>query len=275
MTDARVRAPPALDALVVLDGDEFLPAIGLDGADTDRLLAGVVSSASEDDEPAGWAALVGPTLTHVAVTRVNASAVRLRLPITPMYSLQAPETIVANYNTTADPAVAIPSGRPVFATLGRIDPAGPPRARLHGELFDALEERWLRANPAATVWPLLNVSLCCNLSFGYSGVSNVTRAALLAGLSSAQDEENGWNARIAPTVSVVEVRPTSMAFSIAPNREYAVMAPETLSLTIPQSALYVCEDDLPPPAPTARSWRQSAARRASASVATSPPTLRS
>ena len=42
--------------------------------------------------------------------------------------------------------------------------------------------------------------------------------------------------------SVVEVRPTSMAFSIAPNREYAVMAPETLSLTIPQSALYVCED---------------------------------
>ena len=55
------------------------------------------------------------------------------------------------------------------------------------------------------------------------------RAALLAGLSSAQDEDNGWNARIAPTVSVVEVRPTSMAFSIAPNREYAVMAPETLS----------------------------------------------
>ena len=95
------------------------------------------------------------------------------------------------------------------------------------------------------MWPLLNVSLCCNLSFGYSGVSNVTRAALLAGLSSAQDEDNGWNARIAPTVSVVEVRPTSMAFSIAPNREYAVMAPETLSLTIPQSALYVCEDDLP------------------------------
>ena len=52
VTDARVRAPPALDALIVLDGDEFLPAIGLDGADTDRLLAGVVSSASEDDEPA-------------------------------------------------------------------------------------------------------------------------------------------------------------------------------------------------------------------------------
>ena len=236
-----------------------------------------MSSASEDDEPAGWAALVGPTLTHVAVTRVNASAVRLRLPITPMYSLQAPETIVANYNPTADPAVAITlSGRPVFATLGRIDPA----ARLARGCTASSSTPSRSAGSAPTrrrrCGRCSTSLLCCNLSFGYAGgVSNVTRAALLAGLSSAQDEENGWNARIAPTVSVVEVRPTSMAFSIAPNREYAVMAPETLSLTIPQSALYVCEDDLPPAGPNGTFVAPSAARRASASAATSPPTLRS
>ena len=47
-------------------------------------------------------ARVSPRLTYRDLLRLNRSAVRLRIPSSPGYSLVAPETIVLNLNASAD-----------------------------------------------------------------------------------------------------------------------------------------------------------------------------
>ena len=164
-----------------------------------------------------------------------------------------------------------PLRAPRRATLGRIDPAVA-RARLHGELFDALEERWLRANPAATVWPLLNVSLCCNLVARVQRRLRVTRGPRRAELGTGRGA--GWNARIAPTVSVVEVRRRRWRDRAEP-RIRGDGARDALAHDPAVGALRVRGRSAPRRPQRHVRGAKVAARRASASAAMSPPTLRS
>ena len=84
------------------------------------------------------------------------------------------------------------------------------------------------------------------------GIEGKASSQLLRGLASAQSEATGWNAAVQPLLTSADLfrRDAHTVVLTLPQRaNYDVDAPETLSLTIPQSALYVCEDDLPPAGP--------------------------
>lgn len=129
ITDAHVRIGAAgindkLDVDIVLSGDRFVTSVGLAGAATDQLLASVQSTASPASK-FGFEAVVRPLLTRHNVLRLNASALRLRLPASPAYELSEPETLVLNLNATDDSYVPVTTSERLYPVtpLGVLSPA--------------------------------------------------------------------------------------------------------------------------------------------------------
>ena len=62
--------------------------------------------------------------------------------------------------------------------------------------------------------PVLNVSLnlCCNASL--KPLNNETAFLLTRGLRSLQSEPDGWNARIAPNLGVIEVLALTLTLTL-------------------------------------------------------------
>lgn len=71
-------------------------------------------------------------------------------------------------------------------------------------------------------------------------VFNATRAAIIAGMDSAQAEANGWDAEVkAKEVvgAVVRISATVVTITFTASAAYAITAPETITVTVPAAAL--------------------------------------
>ena len=242
-TDRALRSTDSLDLYITLHGDAFVAGVGMPGAASSALLDGLVSS---HDGPAAWAATVRPLLSHTALQRLNQSAVRLRLPPVPRYATEAPETISIYWNVSAPPWDQLPlttSRKSVYARVVVVSPQPAARARLlnarvTSPLLDQLSVASLNGDPTAVDVPVLNVSLnlCCNASL--KPLNNETEYLLTRGLRALHTgEPDGWNARIAPNIGVIQITDASISFRVPPSLDYAISRPETIELVIPAAAL--------------------------------------
>ena len=251
-TDLALRSVAFLDLVVVLDGDYFLPSIGLDSAETTAFLDGLKSDVSAAQNELGWAATVRPLLSHTSLQRLNESAVRLRVPPTPRYRSALHEALTIDWNTTAPAdgsaaaSIAVTTSRkPYHLPLTAIVPTGTPRGVVGGSILASLSADALRGTET-----LLNVTLHLpgNASLR---IDNRTAALLLPHVSAVlpegrredgsvyAEQARGWNAlhRDGGALSVYVMTPTHVSFSVAPAPTYAIAYPETIRVTIPAELL--------------------------------------
>ena len=251
VTDVGVRSPEAtLDLLFLLEGDAFVSSLGLAGAASEAFLNAIQSSdelGSHEGSGApsanehGWVTVVRPLLGFRHLLRLNESAVRLRVPAAPAYRLATAEALVLNLNATAEGYFPVTTSEQGYLVgLPTVHPAStPPLARLHGAFFEAMTAPLLRRDPAAIEAAVLNVSLCCNLTFVLP-MDNWTRLELVHGLrSSVADPEqpSGWNAKIRDGLSVLTLTETELAVVVPPSPTYFIRAIETIVFDLPSHLL--------------------------------------
>eukprot|EP00966_Prymnesium_polylepis_P015171 350514-Prymnesium_polylepis.1 len=201
-TDEMLRAAEAVDAVLALDGDYFKPAIGMDDALTNSFLAGLQSSLVS---ASGWESAVRPLLSRHSLQRINDSAVRLRVPQALAYRLNDTETVMINWNASDATFLPVTTSEQVYySELAVVQPAPLHTATLTGTLLDSFSLATMRQNPAALQeLPVLNVTLTGGATFNVPW-DNYTEVAVVLALRAAQNEPNGFNAVVQPSITVLE-----------------------------------------------------------------------
>ena len=107
------------------------------------------------------------------------------------YSLNATETVYVNWNASETSYLPVTmSEQPYLSTLAIVQPSPTHTATLSGSLLESLTLSALQTSGAEV--PVLNVSLCCGVTFVLPW-DNETEAVAVAGLRSMQNEPGGWN----------------------------------------------------------------------------------
>ena len=240
--DAQVRNPSSSDELDItlsLTGDTFVASVGMESTASASLLDGIFSTSSPLAEPFGFNAIIKPQLTRHSIVMLNASALRLRLPVSPAYALSAPETIYLSLNTTDEAHVPTTmSERVYYLALTTLRPATTlSPVRLQGTLLGELTEVLMRRSPVELDNPVLNLTLCCGLEFAlpFDNVSSLALVTSLRARSPAQAA--GWTAAIQPTITIQQLQAQTASLIVRPNTAYRILQPETIVLQLPDSLL--------------------------------------
>ena len=96
-TEAALRSCNILHLVVVLHGDTWTHAVGLNSEPTASLVAGLSSAQREAD---GFNGVVQPLLSFRDLSRLNDGELRITLPQRARYSIAAPETLSLNIPAT-------------------------------------------------------------------------------------------------------------------------------------------------------------------------------
>jgi hypothetical protein len=205
------------------------------------LLAGI---RSEQNEPSGWNAIIGPRLATSDVVRVSATEVRLTMRSVEAYAINEPETV-----TVTLPAQLLSSQEEIVASpLLRIA-ALRGTATLGGPLLSVATEALLRdatRDRARAAEATLHITIGAGdgWAVGVGEPGSEATAALLAGLTSEQSEANGWNAVIGRALEHANVsRPVNGTVTVQLPQlcdscpQYSIGAPDTVRLVVPAAAL--------------------------------------
>ena len=189
-----------------------------------------------DAEPAGWNAIVRvDTLANPQLWAISNGSrlMTVTLPQAAEYDIASPELL-----TITVPPDALASRQRVRADGGvRLDARrGVAQLDHHSSLLANATEADLRsAEPLSVVVRLRGDSFVHSV-----GDDSEATAALLAGFRSAQAEPAGWNVvalRALDFNAVTRLSPTALRIDVPQCAQYAVRAPETLTLRVPDIAV--------------------------------------
>ena len=215
--------------------DTFLPAVLAHdtGVGTfSELRHALRTQRSAAQEPFGWASVVQSSLRSTDLALTNGStAVAVSVRQAADFDIAMPELL-----SLSVPPSAVASGQRLRAPeTVRID-AKPGVARLRGTLLETPSEAAVRSNVPLYVDVLLEGE-----TFVHSvGTDDGATHGIVEGFASAQSEPQGWNVVVQPllgatSVSLLDDR--TVRITVQPSAQYAISAPETLSLTLPKIAL--------------------------------------
>ena len=147
------------------------------------------------------------------------------------YAPRAPETVVLSL-----PPEAVRSGVPlaVGSFVITVDPGS---VSMAGALLGQAYEADLRDEVAHT----LDVTLSGDTWLPSIGLEGAASAALLRGFASAQQEVGGWNQAVQPLLTsadLLRLDAYTVRLTIPQRANYDIIAPETLSLTVPPEATF-------------------------------------
>lgn len=216
------------DTLVItLDDDTWITAGSLFDAQRQPIIDGIDSA---QGEAAGWDAVVKAGLSPTDVVRSSSTVVTITLPVFAGYDISATETI-----TVTIPAAAMVSaggnvqGLPTIAiTALSVD------AAITGTVIGSNEED-TRAGGKTII-----VTLSNDTWVAAGATFNAERQGIIDGLDSAQVEGTGWNAEVRDKEvvgAVVRTSATVVTITLTAAAAYDTTASETITVTIPASAL--------------------------------------
>lgn len=230
--------------------DGFVPEVGDDTRESVALIDSIVSQQSE---VGGWNNIVRKRLTYEHVVRhAGGAVVELHVPPYDDYDVLGPETL-----TILLPASTLLSGQAirlaqtieVLAVTGSATTGG----SLAAQFADAVarhspeqpccnREDYIQSGAEA---PTLVIQLQRDhFEPGIEYWGSPALAALIAGVSSAQDEPYGWNRVVQRVLAAEFVTLTSeyahrdtLTFTLPALPKYSIAAPETVTVTLPPEAV--------------------------------------
>ena len=206
--------------------------LGLEEAVALELIQGIRSLQSE---PAGWNAIVQPSINVSAIEVLSWDRLLVHLPIQPAYAIAAPETVVAVL-----PASALRSGQETPVTpYFELRPSGAIATFTAIGLGVGRDERVFRS------WPNPELMITLEHDTWHPGVGNETDAAgatqaMLNNIFTTQSEPGGWNAAVVPVFTpsmLTRVSDTVVRILVPTVPTYDIDAPETLRCTVPRASV--------------------------------------
>ena len=188
------------------------------------IIDGLTSARGETNQ---WNARVKPSLAVTDVVRTSATLVTITLPAVATYDITANETITA----TIPAAALVQSGTGIMAAPTFQVTVAAGTVALTGTVTDDSETD-IRAGGSTILLTLTDDT--------WVTAFNPQRQAIIDGLTSAQGETNGWNARVKPALAVTDVVRTSatlVTITLPAVATYDITAAETITATIPAAAL--------------------------------------
>ena len=230
-TEAALRSAEPQTLRLTLEGDTWAPTVGLEGDVTNALLSSLSSAQSE---AAAWLEVVKPGLSSTDLERLDAHTLVLTVPQRAAYDIAAPETI--SWSVPAEATFGLHRYEPEAIEL--LPTAG--SAKMLGSMMVRNTDAQLQNDE--------EISLVVRLT-GDSWVAAVDHGGevtreLLAGLASAQSEAYGWNAVVRPflgqragSLNITLQSTTELTIGLPSISLYDISVTESISLTIPPSAL--------------------------------------
>lgn len=217
--------------VLTLTADSWVATVGEDNAITTALIDGLDSAQSETN---GWNNIVRDNLTYTAVERTSDTVVTITLPAFAGYATLANETITATvpgsallYTTeglTASPTATITTIEETVSVTGTLITEGATEAEIVSGgktmIFTVSGDQWVSA----------------------LGSDDPITTAFLAGITSAQTEETGWNNEVRDNLAfgnLTRNSSTQCTLLLPASASYDITTTETITATIPASALLV------------------------------------
>ena len=231
-TEAALRSAEPQTLRLTLEGDTWSPTVGLEGDATNALLSSLSSAQSE---AAAWLDVVKPGLSSTDLEVLDAHTLVLTVPQRAAYDIAAPETI--SWNVPAEATFGL-HRYDAPETIELLPTAG--SARMLGSMMVRNTDAQLQNDEEINLVVRLTGDTWVE---GVDQGGEVTRD-LLAGLASAQSEAYGWNAVVRPFLrqmadglNVTMQSDTELTIGIPSISLYDISITESISLTIPRSAL--------------------------------------
>ncbi len=212
--------------IVTVTGDQWVTTLGADNAITTAFLAGITSAQSE---ATGWNAVVRDNLDYTMLTRDSATQCTLVLPAAPTYATTATETITVTVPATA---LLASSSQIVATPTFTVDAVA---CAVSGTITTTDQDDVVAGG--RTIILTLSGGVTWDATVG---ADNAVTTALIAGLDSAQSEAAGWDAIVKAGLTYTAVTRTSdtVATIVLPAfTGYAITATETITVTVPASAI--------------------------------------
>ena len=213
--------------ILTLTNDTWVAAGATFNAQRQNIINGLDSAGVEAN---GWDAVARPAIPVGNVVRTSDTVVTITMPAVPGYNITSTETITATVPASAlvTSAVAVVAD-PVFAIVSLIETAA-----LSGTITNDTELD-IRNGGATIVLTLNNVQWEAAV-----GADNAQTQALIDGIDSAQAEGTGWDAVVKAGLTfanVVRTSDTVVTITLPAFPGYNITANETITATIPASAL--------------------------------------
>lgn len=206
--------------------DTWVATVGADNAITTALIAGLDSDGAA---PAGWDAVVKAGLTYADVTRTSDTVVTITLPAFASYVIPTSETITATVPATALTAAGQVVASPTFAVTSEASTVA-----LSGTVGNLFESDVVDGGKT------IILTASNDTWVATVGADNAITTALIAGIDSAQAEAAGWDAVVKANMTFNDVTRTSdtvVTIILAAEATYSVTANETVTATVPATAL--------------------------------------
>ncbi len=214
--------------ILTLTGDTWVATVGADNAITDALIAGIDSGGAET---AGWDAVVKGNMVFGDVARTSATVVTITLAAESTYAITANETITVTVPATALTAAGEMVATPTFDVTNET-----PTCALTGTAQDGgVLETEIGAGAETIILTLTGAQWVAT-----AGDDNAITDAIIAGIDSAQGEGAGWDAVVKGNMVFGDVARTSatvITITLGAEPTYAITANETITVTIPDSAI--------------------------------------
>ena len=213
--------------LLTLTDDSWVLDDGTFAAQRQNIINGLVSAQGETN---GWNNVVQGGLQVTDVVRTSNTLVTITLPALAGYDITAQETI-----TVTVPASALAQSGIAIAAVPTFDvTVSPGSVALAGTVTNDAETD-IRTGSSTILLTLTDDSWVLD-----DGTFAAQRAAIIAGLVSAQGEANGWNNVVRggiPLGNVVRTSNTLVTITLPALAGYDITAQETITVTVPASAL--------------------------------------
>ncbi len=215
--------------ILTVTGNTWIAAGAAFDAERQNIINGIDSAQAE---PNGWDAMVKAGLAVSDVVRTSDTVVTITLPAFPGYDISAQETITATV-----PGTALAQASSAIVAAPTFDVAlSAGTVALTGTVTDD-EELDIRAGGSTIVMTLADDSwVAAGPTF------DAERQNIINGIDSAQAEANGWDAVVKAGLAVSDVVRTSntvVMITLPGFAGYDISAQETITATVPASALVV------------------------------------
>lgn len=211
---------------LTLTGDTWVASGATFNAQRQAIIDGIDSAQAE---AAGWDAVVKAGLAVTDVVRTSDTVVTITLPAFASFNITATETITATI-----PAAALTGASPIVASP-TFTVAVVPFATISGTATDGISEVDVVAGGKTVI-----ITLNGDTWVAAGATFEAQRQAIIDGLDSAQAEATGWNAEVRDNLAVTDVVRTSatvVTVTLSAQAAYDITAQETITVTVPASAL--------------------------------------
>ena len=214
--------------LVTLTDDTWVAAGATFDAQRQNIIDGLDAA---DAQTNGWNAQVRDQLGVSSVVRTSDTLVTITIPASDVedYRIVTDEVI-----TTTVPASAVQSAGAITATPTTTITGSVESAAITGTISDGATSTEIKAGGQTAIITLTNTTWVADGS-----TFNAQRQNIIDAFVSATSGTNGWNNRRAdfPVTDVVRTSATEVTVTFSASSNYTIDATETITLTVPASAI--------------------------------------